>query len=327
MKKLVLISLLLLNSLFLQARGITNEEISAYFNEFVSEYPALKWSGFFSIESNTRSPVNALNNDISTDISGVSNIVTNDVLSGSQNGFKNVNLNNLKGNFKNTESSEYKSLQKSGLHISNCVDNECEISYNDYTDYKSGFAPLPECYSPQKLVVLDGTHAKVGDTSLKIIDDKLQVYGTLTFTCDDSVVMQNLERVGVERDLLEVSTYEISLRDVSLSAHFNYPINLNCITRARFSEKQLCVEPFLSDSYSFNQFFIFLAARAPDSFRHPNSIYINYRKMQSEISMCEHSKYRIDCIYAALGKFDSKIKDNLIINKSPHIAVHYTLMK
>lgn len=339
MKKLSII-VLLLGFLYHQmcARGITNEELALYFKEFINEYPALKWSGFFSMNA----PSRAGNSDyinatyaINSDISGITNLNTNTILSGesaftsdisgissvANNAFTNANL------AKQRQNDQTDSPQKSGLHISNCVDNECEISYNDYTDYKSGFAPLPECYSPQKLVVIDGTHASVGDAALRIIDDKLQIVGAISFTCDDSIVNENLSRVGIFHDPLESSTYEITLRDVSLNAHFNYPINLNCVERKRFSEAQLCVEPFLSDSYSFNQFFIFLAARAPQSFRYPNTIYINYRKMQSEISMCELVKYRTECIYAALGRFESKIKNNLIINETPQMAVHYKLMK
>lgn len=337
MKKLIYIVFLLA---FLYhysfARGITNEELASYFKDFIDEYPVLKWSGFFSMSA----PSRAGNSDyinatyaINSDIAGIANLNTNTILSGesaftsdisgvssiANNAFTNANL-------KTNLSAPQQSVQKSGLHISNCVYNECEISYNDYTDYKSGFAPLPECYSAQKLEVIDATHARVGDAALRIIDDKLQIVGSISFTCDDSIIAQNLERVGVSHDF-ENESYEITLRDVTLNAHFNYPINLNCVQRVRFSEEQLCVEPFLSDSYSFNQFFIFLAARAPQSFRFPNNIYINYRKMQSEISVCELSKYRIDCIYAALGRFESKIKNNLIINETPQVSVHYKLMR
>lgn len=267
MKKFIFIFLFSFGILF--SRGITNEELGLYFNEFIKEFPALKFSGFFS------------------------------------------NIND----------------KKTGLHISNCIDNECEIRYSDYTNYKGEFSPFPECESAQKLKVVDSTHAMAGDAVIRIIDDKMQIFGEISFTCFSSDLAYNLSKLDVEFDPLDSDIYEIVLKDSILNAHFNYPINLNCLNRDGFSARQLCVEPFFSDSYSFNQFFIFLAARNPESFRFPNKIYYQYKVMQAEISLCSESKYKEECIYAALGKFDSKIKDNLIINETPQVVAHYKLLR
>ena len=215
---------------------------------------------------------------------------------------------------------------KTGLHISHCDMESCEVGYNDFSAHSGDKAIKPECRSKQKLRIIDANHAIIGDTALKITDDVLQIYGEIAFDCDPLDVADVSATKSANTQFNK--NYEIVLKDSIFRAHFNYPLNLNCLDRGDFSAQQVCVEPSLSDMYSFGQFFIYLANMEPESFHAPTRIFRDYKIMQSQISVCEHNKRKEECIYAALGRFESRVRDNLIIDSTPpQILAHYKLLR
>ncbi|RDU67534.1 hypothetical protein CQA53_00500 [Helicobacter didelphidarum] len=216
---------------------------------------------------------------------------------------------------------------KTGIHISNCKTNLCDVSYNDYTNFKQNFAPVPECKSANKLLIIDSQHGKIGSALIRIQEDKIHIYGTIEFECESYKIANNLRKVQMQQTQEISPNYELTLKDSVFQAHFNYPINLDCLGRKKFSESQICVEPFLSDTYSFGQFFIFLATQEPQSFHVPDQIYKDYKTMQHDIAVCETSKRHRECIYAVLGKFETQVKNNLIIDDTPNQeSMHYRLL-
>lgn len=214
---------------------------------------------------------------------------------------------------------------KTGIHISNCQDNMCEISYNDYSDFKQNFAPIPECKSAKKIEIVDSYHARVGNAVMRIEDNKMRIYGSIMFECEPHKITHNLVLLQAVFDS-PLHAYELEVKDVILEAAFPYPVNLDCLNRLAFSEAYICAQPLLSDTYGFGQFFIFLASKEPQSFHVPHKTYTDYKIMQKEIAMCQHSKRHTECIHTALGKFETNIRNNIMLNNdTPHILSYHLL--
>lgn len=206
--------------------------------------------------------------------------------------------------------------EETGIHISNCMDRFCEVSYNDYVGFKQNFIPIPECRSQEKLEIIDSNHAKMGNTILKIQDNKLRIYGNIVFECEPSKIAQNIKDLYVKPET-NIYSYELVLKDTVLEADVSYPINLDCLHRLSFDESQICARTSLSNAYSFGQFFIFLAGQEPEAFHQSYKVYNDYKTMQYTIDSCRLQKQYRECIYTAFGKFEREIQKNIILDNTP----------
>lgn len=267
--RIFFITFFLACSHFAFADGLTAKQLNVYFKAFLTDFPTLKFSGFFH------------------------------------------NIDN----------------KATGIHISNCIDRFCELSYNDYNGFKQNFTPLPECKSEGKLEIIDSTHAKIGNAVLKIQDNTLHIYGDIIFECEPHKITNNLQDLRVKSEYNTTPFYELVLKNAILEADANYPINLDCLHRLSFSESQICARTLLSNTYSFGQFFIFLAAQQPDAFHQATKVYDDYKIMQNSISSCKAQKRPQECIYTAVGKFEREIQENIILDNTPQDTGQYILLQ
>ncbi|STQ85641.1 hypothetical protein LS73_004235 [Helicobacter muridarum] len=275
----------MIGSEFKYDNGISSKEIESYFQQFIQSFPIVKFSGFFNKSDSA----------------------------------------------------------KRGLHISDCSLTTCKVYYNDYISFKGSHIPIPECKSPIPLEIIDSTSARIGDAKLSIRGNTLSIDGKITFECNPTIIAQNISNsqanldieynnesykndigfspkdsnlesnVGIRNNFLE---YQITIKDSTFKANSPYPVNLDCIHRKDFSSMLICANPYLSNAYSFGQFFIYLAAQKPQSFHVPQDVYLHYKVMQDKITQCRFQARSSYCIALAIEEFEKQTMQNLIFDSS-----------